>query len=184
MVLNLGSYYTFNRVIRKIFETVPLIESLFYVVNSSKIQKYDLFSMRSYCMFNRVILKNVQTVRLIETWLIIETIEYPDVPKTNDHDHVPKENVGRNVNNGRKENAGRNADNGHGYHVLKIDTSEENSGQNANNVALLMARRGWEVTTIFMKPKSGLKMATSWPIKRVLAWLHLAQLMVFIKMSF
>ena len=78
MILNLGSYCTFNRVIRKIFETVPLIESLFYVVNSSKIQKYDLFSMRSYCTFNRVILKNVQTVRLIETWLIIETIEYSD----------------------------------------------------------------------------------------------------------
>ena len=76
MVLNLGSYCTFNRVIRKFFKTVPLIESLFYVVNSSKIQKYDLFSMRSYCTFNRVILKNVQTVRLIETWLIIETIEY------------------------------------------------------------------------------------------------------------
>ena len=67
MVLNLGSYCTFNRVIRKKFETVPLIESLFYVVNRGKIQKYDLFSRRSYCTFNRVILKNVQTVRLIET---------------------------------------------------------------------------------------------------------------------
>ena len=76
MVLNLGSYCTFNRVIRKFFETVPLIESLFYVVNSSKIQKYDLFSMRSYCTFNRVMLKNIQTVRLIEALLIIETIEW------------------------------------------------------------------------------------------------------------
>ena len=76
MVLNLGSYCTFNRVIRKFFETVPLIESFFYVVNSSKIQKYDLFSMRLYCTFNRVILKNVKTVRLIETLLIIETTEY------------------------------------------------------------------------------------------------------------
>ena len=66
----------FNRVIRKIFKTVPLVESCFYIVNSNKMKKYNLFSMRSYCTFNRVILKNSQTVSLIETLLIIETIDY------------------------------------------------------------------------------------------------------------
>ena len=48
-----------------------------------------------------------------------------DVHTTNDHDYVPKENVGQNVNNGMEENAGWNANNGRDYYVLKIDTSEE-----------------------------------------------------------
>ena len=65
----------FNRVIRKIFKTVPLIESCFYIVNSTKMKKYDLISMRSHCMFNRVILEIIKTLCLIETLLIIETKE-------------------------------------------------------------------------------------------------------------
>ena len=41
----------------------------------------------------------------------------PDVPTTNDHDYVPKENDGRNTN-GRDDC------------VLKIDASVENAGRN------------------------------------------------------
>ena len=48
----------------------------FYLVNSTKIKKYDLFRMRSYSTFNRVISKISKTVPLIETCLIIETSEY------------------------------------------------------------------------------------------------------------
>ena len=50
-----------------------------------------------------------------------------DVHTTNDHEYVPKENAGRNANNGRKENVGRND------YALNVNASEENSGQNTNN---------------------------------------------------
>ena len=72
-----------------------------------------------------------------------------------------KDNAERNVS---IENAGWN-NNGRDDYLLKIDASEENAGWDAANAD----RIAYEVTTIFIKPRPGLKMATSYPIQRVLA---------------
>ena len=64
-----------------------------------------------------------------------------NVPTTNDHNYVFKENAGRNVS---IENAGRN-DNGRDDYLLKIDASEENAGWDAANADRIAY--GWERLT-------------------------------------